>query len=595
MNYCANKRDNLCVGKVYFCVFVFALLSCYQQAKAETIESLGEIEREVADFALAKLDVEMEPNPKGKRLRAIRVVNLPVFTEGAGFLEWFNVFHVTTRESIIAREVLLRPGEIWNEKIIEETKRGLSDPVFTSAVVVLPIKVEGDEGLVDLLVGTRDVWSLRVSWNLEFQGSQLTLLQLAPSELNLLGRRKAAQLVFIMTQGNINVGPTYEDKNILGRRLQGSLGARLIYSRARELEGSTSAIEFGRPLFSLRTKWGFTAKASHLFSTVRQFQGTGLRPYDNPDTPEVEAIPWQYRQRNADASLNVTRSFGTYWKHNLTLGYGYSLRRQSLVDGFPNGGIPQGGDVEVAREAFTRDALPRSERSSGFNFSYNFFEADFKIYRDLSSFSLAENFRAGPFATVSASIANKILGSQRNFALGSVLGGWRFDIKGDGFLRVAFEASTRLQSGEFIDNSLIASTNLALPHFWILRPNLRLSAGGRFKEQANRLFAIGGDSGLRGFQIGEFVGLKSYTANVELRTLPITLWRWPVGATVFWDGGHAANRVRDLSLRHNVGIGFRVVFPEFQAGAFRVDWALPLNGGNAGLPGRFSAGFGQVF
>ena len=51
-------------------------------------------------------------------------------------------------------------------------------------------RVGRSPGQVDLLVVTRDIWSLRFNTNFEYQGNALTLLETSLSENNLFGWRK---------------------------------------------------------------------------------------------------------------------------------------------------------------------------------------------------------------------------------------------------------------------------------------------------------------------------------------------------------------------------------------------------------------------
>jgi hypothetical protein len=44
-----------------------------------------------------------------------------------------------------------------------------------------------------------------------------------------------------------------------------------------------------------------------------------------------------------------------------------------------------------------------------------------------------------------------------------------------------------------------------------------------------------------------------------------------------------------------VGAGFRMLIPQVDPYVMRLDWAIPLDGENAGFPGRVSLGFFQVF
>jgi hypothetical protein len=84
-------------------------------------------------------------------------------------------------------------------------------------------------------------------------------------------------------------------------------------------------------------------------------------------------------------------------------------------------------------------------------------------------------------------------------------------------------------------------------------------------------------------------------ANVELRTVPIAVRFLRFGAAAFWDVGHAASSLFELDPHHDVGIGFRLLVPQDSPFINRFDWAVPLNGDQAGFPGRFSISFGQYF
>jgi len=175
-------------------------------ARAHDYDELGALEKEAVDQVLRARRLEVEDHPEGKTIGAILVENLEVFSERDGCtLMWFNRFHATTRAGVIAREVLLRPGQVWDQERVDETRRGLRDPFLSNAVVLLPVKGARPE-TVDLLVVTRDVWSLRLSNNFEIQDGQLTLLLFSLTETNLFGWRKKLAFGFIMDQGSIEIG-----------------------------------------------------------------------------------------------------------------------------------------------------------------------------------------------------------------------------------------------------------------------------------------------------------------------------------------------------------------------------------------------------
>jgi outer membrane translocation and assembly module TamA len=123
----------------------------------------------------------------------------------------------------------------------------------------------------------------------------------------------------------------------------------------------------------------------------------------------------------------------------------------------------------------------------------------------------------------------------------------------------------------------------------------RAQVAALLRETANRFYTLGGLTGLRGYAIGQFTGLRQVVGNLEFRTVGTRVWFTRVGAVAFWDLGHAADRFADLGLRHDVGVGARMLIPQFSTLVFRFDWAIPLVGATAGFPGRVSAGFEQAF
>ncbi len=562
------------------------LCLCRSGQASEKLDELGSFEREAVDIAMVRLALSYDAAPAGKRIRNVHVVNLPVFTERAGFLQWFNAFHSTTQEHIIRRELLVTTGDLWDDALIAESKRNLADPRYSGLVALVPVRT-GSETQVDLLVVTRDVWSLRFDTRYEFQGNRLTLLTLSPSENNLFGLRKSALFEFTMDQGRFTVGPQYLDKNLFGKRLELSLRAAAHIGRESDaIEGSIFKASAGLPLWSLQREWGWSATVGHTVSRERSFQAEGVRTFDDPATEQVEAIPWQYDLKTAEATFGGTRSFGRNAKHNVTLGYGYSLTRASLAQGVSY------GDAE---DAFVKTVLPRSERASGPFLGYSFFLADFAIYRDFYTYELAENFRLGPEITLKLSLSPEAFGSTRDFAIGTGLMAYTWDIAGDGIVKLSMNGETRRQNSDFIDTELTGKFLFIAPRIGgVVRPVVGASYGTRLNEQNNRFFTIGGESGLRGFEIAEFDGLVRAQSNVELRTVSVPLGFVSGGMLLFWDAGHAADRWQELSLRHDIGFGLRVLVPEAQPTVFRFDYAFPMND-RAALPGRFTAGFGQVF
>ncbi len=564
------------------------------QVRAEARhQGLGSFEQQALEHALVTRGLAIDGAPAGKIVRRIHVVSMPVFGVEEGFLRWFNRFHVTSRERVVAREVLVQPGDRWDEERVDETRRRLRNPLFTALVVAAPVRADGGaSNQVDLLVVTRDIWSLRMNSRYEVQQSVLSELSLSLSENNLFGLRKQIALVFDMDLGKYTIGPRYIDPNIAATRLTLQTNVDAVFNRyTSELEGSQSATSFAYPLWALDRKWGASIDITHFAAVRRSFLGTELRGYQ---TAEGVILPWEYDERDLVIESVVTRQAGRAVKHRVSLGHRLDAQRPEVRDDFP-------GD-EVAREEFEREVLPRSERSSTVFARYSLFTPTYAVFRNIDSFDLAEDARLGPDLAVEVGSALKPIGSEVNFQSGSVTAGWTLGL-GDGLARLAASGSGRRQDGELIDMVRTASLTANSPSFLGMRLAARASWSGLFDDTANRFFTVGGDSGLRGYTIAAFVGYGPdavrVLTNVELRSMAFPILFTRVGAILFWDAGHAADCYRGcerpLSLHQDVGGGVRVLIPQLQPYVFRFDWALPLTGSTAGFPGRFIAGVNQVF
>jgi hypothetical protein len=560
--------------------------------EVDDLHELGAYEREALARALEARGLRVVAEPDGSVIRRIHVVNLEPFDDELAILTLLNNLRRTTRERTIAREVLLQPGDRWDAEKVAETRRNLEDPAYSSLVVIRPVRPTGDEDgeEVDLLVVTRDVWSLRVTTLFEVQQDALASLTASLVEANFLGRRKLAAFQFSLDLGSYSMGPLYIDPNVAGTRIEAAARASAVFSRETgSLEGSRSAFSVGYPLWALHRRWGASLSFRHDDSIERSFEGGDIRRYDAPETPQDDGLPWEYDRRELALTSEVVRQLRAgRLLQRVSLGHALDLSRPAVLDTFP-------GDAEQ-REAFERDVLPRSERASSIYARYRLFEPRYVMIRDLDTFDLREELRLGPDVQLTLSLAAPALGSETLFVRGRSQLGWNVPIGEDGVARATLLGETRLEAGELIDNELRGALVVATPRAWGAgRLVGRVDAAARIRERQNRFYTLGGETSLRGYPIGQFAGQRLVRANVEARTVGLPLRLLRAGAVAFWDAGHAADRFGELSLRHDVGVGIRWLTPQFSRFVIRVDWAVPLTGGERGLPGRITAGAGQVF
>ena len=58
------------------------------------------------------------------------------FGQEVAWLQWANFFHIDSKAAVIAREVLARPGDVWNQDDVDETQRKLRDPLFATVALM---------------------------------------------------------------------------------------------------------------------------------------------------------------------------------------------------------------------------------------------------------------------------------------------------------------------------------------------------------------------------------------------------------------------------------------------------------------------------
>lgn len=609
--------------------------------------TLSSLERATVQRAITKRGYTVESQPWNKVIGKVNVYNEDVFAESSALLRFFNTFHVTTKEFAIRLETVIGAGEVWDQDRVEETARRLRDPLWSSVVVVIPVKASED-GKVDMLVVTRDVWSLRLNTRYTYQSRKLTDLTLALSENNLFGLRKVLAVAVDMDQGSVALGPLFIDKNFLGQHIE--LRARLdtIVNRDDFLnafpglgvirddtgeggwtnEGTQSSVSITKPLWSLASKWGGGATFTHRYATDRRYFSTAIRPvrcpldgsacatrissmpdeageFDPNSTPAEELLPVEYAMRRFSTSAFVTRQWdgaigGTKLKQQAALQYSLSRIRPDLLERFPG--------TAAQREPFRAAALPRRDTLSEISASYGLFTPRYRSLRNVSSYDLAEDVRFGPSLEVSLGFGLEVLGGSANYQRAGLTGAWTFPWCRDGFVTASAGIGTKRQldviDSDFIDSNASATLRVVTPTYWIARMVASMSTATSWDRSVPGLpgpYFLGSDNGLRGYLINEFDGQRLAQGNFEIRSIPKPLWFLRVGAVLFYDVGAVPDTWKTFSaaqhLHHDVGVGFRALIPQSNRDLFRFDLAIPLDEGARTSAGavRFIASFDQFF
>nr|WP_228530660.1 MULTISPECIES: BamA/TamA family outer membrane protein [Myxococcaceae] len=544
-------------------------------------------------WGLAQHGRELEPSPEGKRLEEVLVSAEDVVAQSDPYPNFLNAFHWRTREHVIRREVLLEVGAPWSDARVEESVRNLRG--LRAFAVVRAVAVRGrSPGGVALLIVTKDLWSLRLNSTFSVVGSLVQLLQLQPTELNFLGLNKSVAADFILTQGSLSLGQTYVDRRLFGSRLQLREQALLVFDRhTQALEGSRGSVSLSRPLYSVLVTRGFQADVSWRFLRSRIFRGAGLwqLPY-----PEGEPIPYAYDTREVEARVLHVSSYGERLKTDVGAGVGGYYGRYLPP--------PDAGLDGPRADYFRVHYLPRSEDAVYLTGSVRSYEARYVTLRDVDTYALSEDFQLGHSALVTARYAPPVLGggptATHYVELGASL---RYRVQvGDGLssLTVAGAVRRSFREGQPEPGGDAGWTNGRWAvEAWQASPKV---LGGRFVARAlldvnvddlqQRVSLLGGGNGLRGALVDAYAGRRVALLNLEYRTRPVVVRTVHAGGVLFWDAGSAFDTTP--APVHSVGVGLRLLFPQFNIAPFRFDLGYVLNGARPPFTGRIQGGAEQI-
>ena len=549
--------------------------------------------RAIAD-ALAALHTTADDAPDGKTLEGIDIVSLEVLDHNdpvpALAARVVNTIHVTTKRYVVDREILLRVGQPYKSVTVEESVRNLRALPQLSLVVGIATR-GSDRDHVRLLVITKDVWSLRLNWDLQLSSSGLEDLVIQPSEENFLGTHQVGSLYFERDPATFTFGAGYHAPRVVGTRNVIDASADVIVNHDTGVfEGSYGQLLAYQPLFSARTPWAWDSLVAWDQQIARRFIGIYEAAYQAGPAAN-ELVPWEYHVRTYNAQESITRSFGWDSKHDISLG-GYVDVLQYQTTALQSAANPQ------AVSTFFSDYVPRSDNRVAPFAQYHGYETRFIRVLDFQTLGLQEDYRLGREIYVRVSPVTKAFGSSRDFIDVYASAAYTIAI-GDGLVRGTIESLTDAQPNGLSDAAIDGGFQLVSPSFRIGRMVYDVHALSRYRNYMNAQFFLGGDTQLRGYPSNFFVGKDTVTSNLEFRSTPIEIAHAAeFGGALFYDVGDAFNGWSNLRPAQSAGFGLRTLFPQLDRLVFRADVGFPL-GESARLPRvapwSFFIAFGQAF
>ncbi len=618
-----------------------ALVVAVQSAPAQSaapattrVNRYSTYERDAINDALKYLGAVEDRAPEGKLLEGIDIITLEVFERRdlilPGTLTFFNVFHTTSKPYVIEREVLLRKGQAYRQTLVDDSIRNLRQLVQLS--LVLSVATQGQApNHVRLVVITKDVWSLRPNWNVQYTTGGLQLLSAQPAEMNLAGTHQIVNTNFELRPSSLALGLGYANRRIQGRRLALQTSSNVIFNRqSGDAEGTFGGIVVGQPLFSPLDRWAWDVQAAWQDAVLRRYVNAELGVYYDSSTGK--SIPFAFRTRQFNTQYTLTRSYGWTTKHDISIGVsvsrlGYPTTPTELFQVLPPGTY----DTQTARD-FIQNELPISDNRVGPFLQYHAYSKQYVRLLDIDTLGLQEDYRLGHNVFFNLYPVVKALKSTRDF-VGFDIAAQYTARMGDGLARVAVEFVSEVQTdshcpqrangavsavGPVCDSSIEPALHLVSPTVGFGRIVFDAHLLYRFTNYLNQITFLGGDSRLRGYPANYFAGANVLNSNLEFRTRSVDVLTSQVGLVAFYDIGDAfntwnmsaasgCNPVGTATMSalptgfcpvQALGTGLRILFPQLDRIAFRADVGFPLGEGRH-LPGvtpmSFFVTLGQAF
>jgi len=505
-----------------------------------------------ATEAVRPIPSPAELEASGAIIGDVRIVIGDVFDtslegENAWLYRTANRLHINTRESVVRRQLLFKPGEPYRHRVVLETERLLRANGYLYDAQIVPVAFDGHT--VDLEVRTRDVWTLNPGFNFNRKGGE-NAFGAQIEEDNLLGTGRELDFEWSSDVDRESIGVSYFDPHFL--RSFTRLGVAYVDAD----DGSTKMLQVNRPFYAL---------------DVRRAGGLYLIEFERNDPRYVlgdEVGQFQHRGEYYEAYAGLSRGLEGRWVRRWTAGLTYE-RNRFAVD--PN--EPLGGPLPPDREL----AYPW--------IGFDLVEDSFQERVNQDQILRTEDVLVGLRASVKLGYSTETLGADRDAIVASAYVQDGADLRAGQSVFGSLAASGRLEDGQLVNGLLSAEGRF----YWATSNYSKFYAAfsGAAAEQLDPelQLTLGGDNGLRGYPLRYQAGTARALLTLEQRYY--TKW-YPfrlfyVGAAAFFDMGRTwgtdVTGAESAGLLKDVGLGLRLGSSRSSFGnVIHIDLAFPLDG-----------------
>jgi hypothetical protein len=492
---------------------------------------------------------------EGARIGKILIYVSDVFEQHeidrwAFLYNFVNRIHVRTRDWVIRDSLLFESGDVYSPRLLRESERILRGRRFLYNASIRPIAYR--DGVVDLEVATRDVWTLNGGASLSRSGGE-NATRFEIQDMNFLGTGSDVGIEYLDGVDRSETALHYRHNNFRGSR------AEIEVVASDNSDGERYLMKVFRPFYALDTK-SSTGLVLLTDDRIDPFFELGERVSEFRHEFDFAEAWWGRSRGLVDGKL---------WRW--TLGFTYNSN--------------------VFSEAAGRVApavLPEDRIQSFPWIELEYLEDRYLAVRNLDQLDRTEDLLLGKRFKVRLGRSSEVFGASRDRLLMGADAGLGIQ-PGKGKLLLS-----NISVGARWDDDDIETFNggAGIRFFWRNWRKHLLSVelfGNYVRNLDDELqLLLGGDSGLRGYPLRYQSGNRRLLLTVEQRFF--TKWEIfkiaHVGGAVFFDAGRAwfaggEGPDDDLGILKDVGFGLR--FSSSRSGrgnVLHLDVAFPLDRGD---------------
>lgn len=518
-----------------------------------------------------------ELEQQGAVIGNIEIVTVNVFdpadpADNKSLFRLANRLHIRSKPQIIRQQLLFKSGEPLSLSKIHETERLLRGNRYLVEAQVTPVREEN--GVVDLLVRTQDVWTLNPGINLSRSGGKSSY-SFYVQDSNLLGYGKDVSVEYANDVDRSTSSVRYSDPRLFGSWNQ------LLLAHSDNSDGTQSLLALSHPFYSLNSRWS---------------GGVSGLDWSRIDTRyNLGEIVDQYRHEQ--------RAYQTFYGLSSGLNQNGTVRRWTL-------GLSYSDDRFAPDPNFlTPVILPQAKKIVAPFLGFELLQDRFEQRRNEAQIGRTEDLYTGKYLQAILGVSASALSSDRNaLMLGFAAGSYFESQNKQQGLTLATEGAGRIEHRQLVN----ATLTLNAESYWRLTAH-QVVFGSVFGAlthdlDSDRQLLLGGDfaglstgsirnpsaimpplrlsqESLRGYplryQDGSALGLFTLEHRIYTDAYLFRLFR--LGGAVFFDAGRTWGRGtaggESLGWLKDVGLGLRFGSTRSAFGnVIHVDLAFPLDG-----------------